>query len=60
MVVPSVSATEFSPTIDYRIDEIPTFCTKSVLAHDVFSNPLVAEEEWPEMWNMQSNIGNLN
>jgi len=88
MVVPSVTATEFSPTIDYRIDEIPTFCTKPVSTHEVFSNPLVADEEWPEyveyavkyweselkksaeypdvwtmsqnMWNMQSNIGNLN
>jgi len=48
MVVPSVSAKEFSPTIDYRIDEIPTFCTKPVSTHEVFSNPLVADEEWPE------------
>jgi len=48
MVVPSVTATEFSPTIDYRIDEIPTFCTKPVSTHEVFSNPLVADEEWPE------------
>ncbi|MBT6646653.1 MAG: hypothetical protein HOB51_03945 [Thaumarchaeota archaeon] len=48
MLVPSVSAKEFSPTIDYRIDEIPTFCTKPVSTHEVFSNPLVADEEWPE------------
>jgi len=48
MAIPSVSAKEFSPTIDYRIDEIPTFCTKPVSTHAVFSNPLVADEEWPE------------
>ena len=48
MAIPSVSAKEFSPTIDYRIDEIPTFCTKPVSTHEVFSNPLVADEEWPE------------
>ena len=29
VMVPNVNAAEFSPTIDYRIDEIPTFCTKS-------------------------------
>ena len=48
MMIPSVTATEFSPTIDYRIDEIPTFCTKPVSTHEVFSNPLIADEEWPE------------
>ena len=25
VMVPNVNAAEFSPTIDYRIDEIPTF-----------------------------------
>jgi hypothetical protein len=48
MMVPSVTAAEFSPTIDYRIDEIPTFCTKSPSALSVFSVPLVAGEEWTE------------
>ena len=52
MMVPSVTATEFSPTIDYRIDEIPTFCTKSPTSgpysnHDI-SDSLIAGEEWAD------------
>ena len=45
-MVPSISAAEFSPTIDYRIDEIPTFCTKSP-SSDI-SDFLIVGEEWPE------------
>jgi hypothetical protein len=46
MIFPSVFATEFSPTLDYRINEIPTFCTKSPLSD--ISDSLVAGEEWTE------------
>jgi len=46
VIVPNVNAAEFSPTIDYRIDEIPTFCTKSP-SYDI-SDLLITGEEWPE------------
>jgi len=46
MMFPSAFATEFSPTLDYRINEIPTFCTKSPLSD--ISDSLVAGEEWAE------------
>ena len=46
VMVPNVNAAEFSPTIDYRIDEIPTFCTKSP-SYGI-SDLLITGEEWPE------------
>ena len=46
VIVPNVNAAEFSPTIDYRIDEIPTFCTKSP-SYGI-SDLLITGEEWPE------------
>jgi hypothetical protein len=46
MIFPSATATEFSPTLNYRIDEIPTFCTKHP-SSDI-SDSLVAGEDWTE------------
>ena len=45
LMIPSVTAAEFSPTINYRIDEIPTYCTKTPT--DVVSVPGISKD-WSE------------